>query len=48
VISVTPEHRDAILTEEEQASNIKVMILLRRLQERAAGARSLRWGTITA
>ena len=26
VISGTPEHRDAILTEEEQASNTKVMI----------------------
>jgi vanillate O-demethylase ferredoxin subunit len=26
VISGVPEHRDAILTEEEQASNTKVMI----------------------
>ena len=42
VISGEPEHRDAILTEEEQAVEHQGHDLLRRLQERPAGAGSLR------
>ena len=41
VISGEPEHRDSILTEEEQAVQHQGDDLLRRLQERAAGAGSL-------
>ena len=37
VISGIPEHRDSVLSEEEQASNDKVMICCAGLQERASG-----------
>jgi hypothetical protein len=42
VISGIPEHRDSILTEDEQAANDRVMDLLRGLQERSVGPRSMR------
>ena len=37
VISGIPEHHDSVLSEEEQATNEKVMICCCRLQDRAAG-----------